>query len=667
MAGSRNPDPRVRGFDRDRCVHKVMGMRSGWWAGFLLLCSCAGPWAPVDRGLLPKATDYPDQDAILLHEQVILQYGAGSSGPSLKRTVSKRLLVLTPRGSDAAQLAVGYDRSFSQVLSARARVSHPDGRIETFDLSDMGDHPAFGGSILYADSRLLEKGFGVLAPGTVVDWQAVVESSTPSWQVDRYGFGARIPLQSARYEVRLPQGWQIEHVATQQWRPLSWAPEVEPFEGGQRVVWQRQDLAAVESEPRAPGLWDLMPIVTVRLTQWTEGGAVKHGFASMQEYGRWMYQVQDGANQPSPALRAQVAQILSQAPPEPRARAAALYEWVQAQIRYVAVEVGMGGWRPHDAQEVLKHGYGDCKDKANLLRAMLSVAGIDSHLVELYSHAGVPRPYLLPGVGNGNHAILAVHLPEGLILADPTERTVPFGDLPPRDQGAQTLIIHPDTPAVHTTSPQSAQDNLKTLRISLKVPHRGVKAEGSAVLTTRGAFAWQLRREVMTQSKGTEDQTFEAWDWLRDAKVSKAKYLTEDPTQAQGEAHVKVAQLGTELGARLIFRPSGLLYTPGDDLTKSQRTQAVIYSSAITRDTELRLELGEAQVSELPEAVHIKSAFGEFQQSWSLQDHNLVVHSIYRRTTRRVEPHDYGAFVAFCDEIIKARGQQVIIRRGSES
>ena len=49
----------------------------------------------------------------------------------------------------------------------------------------------------------------------------------------------------------------------------------------------------------------------------------------------------------------------------------ALAQFVQHDVRYVAIELGIGGWQPHSASDIFAHRYGDCKDKATLLSSML--------------------------------------------------------------------------------------------------------------------------------------------------------------------------------------------------------------------------------------------------------------------------------------------------------
>ena len=68
-----------------------------------------------------------------------------------------------------------------------------------------------------------------------------------------------------------------------------------------------------------------------------------------------------------------------------------LAEFVQQDIRYVGIELGIGGFQPHPAPDVFSHRYGDCKDKATLVRTMLREIGVDSYYVLINATRG-PLP-----------------------------------------------------------------------------------------------------------------------------------------------------------------------------------------------------------------------------------------------------------------------------------
>ena len=111
-----------------------------------------------------------------------------------------------------------------------------------------------------------------------------------------------------------------------------------------------------------------------------------------------------------------------------RGQAKALYEWVSAHIRYVNIVLGAGGYKPHKAADVLKNGYGDCKDHVMLLEALLAAKGIKSSPVliragvNLYKLPPAPSPFVF------DHLI--TYMPEFQLYLDSTARYAPFGVLP---------------------------------------------------------------------------------------------------------------------------------------------------------------------------------------------------------------------------------------------
>src|SRR5204862_4047751 len=68
----------------------------------------------------------------------------------------------------------------------------------------------------------------------------------------------------------------------------------------------------------------------------------------------------------------------------PLEKVQAIAVWMQKNIRYVDIEVGIGGIRPHPSTSILRNSYGDCKDKVTLMRALLRASGINSYFVPIY-------------------------------------------------------------------------------------------------------------------------------------------------------------------------------------------------------------------------------------------------------------------------------------------
>jgi hypothetical protein len=117
-----------------------------------------------------------------------------------------------------------------------------------------------------------------------------------------------------------------------------------------------------------------------------------------------------------------------------------LLRLLHAQVRYTGIEFGEAAQIPRTPAETLTRRYGDCKDQAAVLVAMLRAAGIPAHLALLRSGVGQDIEPDLPGIGIFDHAI--VYVPgEPDLWADPTDPFARFNELPLSDQGRMAMIV----------------------------------------------------------------------------------------------------------------------------------------------------------------------------------------------------------------------------------
>jgi len=133
--------------------------------------------------------------------------------------------------------------------------------------------------------------------------------------------------------------------------------------------------------------------------------------------GNWYRNLTNGRRDASPQITQQVATLTASAR-TPLEKMKALAQFVQHDVRYVAIELGIGGWQPHAASDVFVHRYGDCKDKATLLSAMLSQVGVESFYVVINSERGSVTPQVPANIGGFNHVVLAIKLPAN--VSDPS-------------------------------------------------------------------------------------------------------------------------------------------------------------------------------------------------------------------------------------------------------
>jgi hypothetical protein len=132
--------------------------------------------------------------------------------------------------------------------------------------------------------------------------------------------------------------------------------------------------------------------------------------------GIWYQGLTSGRRDASRELKQKVASLTSSSR-TPLEKMKALANFAQSDIRYVAIELGIGGWQPHAAPEVFTHHYGDCKDKATLMGAMLQEIGVDSYYVIINSERGSVTPETPAHKDGFDHAIIAVNLPDSVVDA----------------------------------------------------------------------------------------------------------------------------------------------------------------------------------------------------------------------------------------------------------
>jgi transglutaminase-like putative cysteine protease len=171
-----------------------------------------------------------------------------------------------------------------------------------------------------------------------------------------------------------------------------------------------------------------------------------------------------------------------------RAKVDAIDRWVKRNVRYVAVYLGRERWVPHPAAQVLVNRYGDCKDHAALLTALLQAAGIASAHVLINLGTSYTLPDLPPGPFN--HVI--VHVPAADLYLDPTATLSAFGVL-----SLQTY----DKPVVHAgdagirlarTPPMAAIDHVTRATTLASIAADG-SIEGTTTQTATGIFATSAR------------------------------------------------------------------------------------------------------------------------------------------------------------------------------
>ena len=477
----------------------------------LWLASCA-PQAMADapqwmHALVNAPVPAHDEktDAVLLYSETVVNV---VSADKIKTVVREAYKILRPQGREHGTVYVHLN-SNKKVNSLHGWCIPAQGK--DFEVKDKeAIEVALKGAELIDDVKVRVLHIPAPDPGNIVGYEYEVEEH-PLVLQDEWIFQGSDPVQESHYSLQLPSGWEFK---------ASWLnyPEVKPTPtGNSSWQWTITDLKAIRGERDMPPMEGVLGQLVVSFLP-PGGFSATNGFSNWKQMGIWYWNLESGRIDPSPAIKEKAAALTASAA-TPMEKMKALAQFVQHDIRYVAIELGVGGWQPHPAPDVFQHRYGDCKDKATLMRSMLSAIGVDSYRVDINTERGSIRPET-PAHRGFNHAITAIKLPAAvtdpslvaiiedpklgrLLFFDPTDSLTPFGQIRGELQANYGLLITPAGGELLELPKQPSSMNGIQRVAKLTLDPTG-RLQGNVEETRLGDRAWSQRLAQDNISKETD-------------------------------------------------------------------------------------------------------------------------------------------------------------------
>ena len=212
----------------------------------------------------------------------------------------------------------------------------------------------------------------------------------------------------------------------------------------------------------------------------------------------------DEAARPKEAVTPEVQQLadeITRGAPDVRSQAEAIFTWMTHNMRYVAVYFGRGRYVPNDTKTILSRRFGDCKDHATLMVALLAAKGIEGEQV-LINTQPTYQLATTPTLQAFNHAI--VYIPALDLYVDPTVQFGAFTRLPTTDLGKPVVRASARGAVLGQTPIPSIEDNLLELTTRIVITANG-QQQGQTTTVARGEFVDYLRRlSAQAETKGKD-------------------------------------------------------------------------------------------------------------------------------------------------------------------
>ena len=440
-------------------------------------------------------------DAVLLYYERTVSV---QSADKIRIRVRGAYKILRPGGRDYGTVVVPFN-SNRKVNNLHGWCIPAQGKdYEVRDKDGMETAvPKIEGSELVSDVKVKVLRVPASDPGNIVGYEYEVDEH-PLVLQDLWIFQELVPVRESHYFLQLPSGWEYK---------ASWLnySESKPSETAGQSHWVVSNLKALHKEEDMPPMRGVAAQMFVSF--FPPGGSGTDGFATWRQMGLWYRNLVARRIEASPDIKQKVA-ALSASASNPADKMKAIARFVQHDIRYVAIELGIGGWQPHPAPDVFVHHYGDCKDKATLTISMLQEIGVDTYYVVINTERGSVTPKTPPQLGDFDHVIVAIKLPDGaqdssivatmqhpnlgrLLFFDPTNELTPFGQIGGYLQANYGLLVTPTGgELVELPTQASAMNGIqRTGRLSLDASGN---LQGEIEETRLGDRAWTQRRALST-------------------------------------------------------------------------------------------------------------------------------------------------------------------------
>lgn len=549
-------------------------------------------------------------------------------------------------------VVIGYDMH-RKVKKFSCTIYDKHGKeIKSYKLKDLNDQAAVSEGTLYSDNRLKFLDLTHIPKPFTIEYSfEIVYSSIfsyPNWEQSY-----QTSVEKSIFSITTPKNIDLHYKTFN----IDLNPEISTSDIT-RHTWRIQNLSAIKKQSNSPPSHRILAQLLVMPSVF-QIDDFTGSYSSWKDYGAFIYKINEGRDVLSAQMAEKVKELTATTTND-REKIQVLYQYVQDNMRYVSVQLGIGGWQAYDAKYVERNKYGDCKALSNFTKSLLKEAGIESHLAviirgDLYMNHSedFANPYF-------NHMILRV--PSEDCWLECTSNTYPINYLGENNEDRYALLLTEDGGILERTPNVSSSAHTKA---SIKIDTEGY-AQIVSSMTVEGSFQDGLR-EFGTQYTEEEKKKFlHHYSSLPSFEIEEVS-ITKDEfaPRASLDYQLKVKNYASKAGKRMFIPLNSINAFTTIPKTHKDRKQAIYVGNAYTDINSFTLTLpDDFEVESLPEnEVEFSSEFGIYRSTLQLTgnqltfERSITIHSIDLPAER------YDEFRSFYKKMAKADQAQLVLKK----
>jgi len=577
----------------------------------------------------------------------------------MELTMRNVVTVFNEKGEDAGLLIVPYDK-FIKPGNISVRLFDAAGNlIRKVRPDEIRDFSTYDGFSLYTDNRI--KYFRPVTEQFPYTVEIIYSLSyngypaLPGWKPVR---DCHISLEKADFRVEAWPGASLRHRSIHIKEPDSEKGD----KGTDVYVWQISQYMAIPEEPLSEDALHFFPEVVLGCNDFEYDGS-RGNASSWENLAAWASGLLHGRQELPEATRKKVAELTGSVS-DPVEKAGILYRFLQERMRYVSIQLGIGGYQPFTAAETDHWNYGDCKALTNYYLALLRAAGIEGLYALTISDEGfVDFRRDFPGNLYFNHVVAGVPCESDTIWVECTSRHAPFGHMGTSVAGHPALVVNGKVPVLTSIRSVTGRGVLQKTDIITLL------ADGSARLQARAVFSGGMLGEGIAQyllSPASQQKEINATLRLNDYTIRNLtyQYHRDDSPNVVREMDIDIRKFASLQGDRLVF-PSfvqSLPYTaPPPDSTRKLPV-CMDQDVNLLQTTRILMPAG-FRTESVPKDQTARSVAGLFSIEYKAEGSELIIEISLQIYKGMYDPLKFAEIRDFLLKVEKSGKQKVVIRK----
>ena len=402
---------------------------------------------------------YPNADAVINMRSEVLHISTSSGKAVITRDVTENKTVLKVWHPNKYWLERIYLNSFEKVRKIKGNKISNTGDLLNKEAKVYGPQSTIKNTDLYNDDKVYKVWYDHVSKGDKIKLKYTRQHNNPR-MFSPFFFMENEPCIKASFSIRSSKNIEIgwSYFGPEKYRVT--------FSKGETnseniYTWTLDSIPSYEEESKSPSYQELAPQIIYYIKSITYGRKKEIILDSVSALHNWYSGLVKKANLSPPHTIASLTREIVDTCETKDEKVQAIFQWVQSNIKYINTSMGMGGFVPDDASEVLKNRYGDCKAMTNLSITMLRLARINSYFCWIGT-SDLPYNYTNNFTAStDNHMIVAIRKEGKVKLLDATNSYGELYKTPYYLQGKEALISLSDSDfAIFKIPEESHEDNI---------------------------------------------------------------------------------------------------------------------------------------------------------------------------------------------------------------